>query len=454
MSKTILVEWPGLLFSNSEHILQNAAKFYPPKNVSSMQLQPSRQPASGQLPGPFTIIESGNFFMPAWVTGSLPPACSSSCCWLGWAAQNAGNHVHKLLRVLFTLLRECLPTSPSTKNQMGLSCSSTHALRGAAREFGGAVMDFFLKDAGAWCIPDQEPCSLPEGPAHHAVANLQHRGIFSAHFWNFEEHAPVTIFQSCRRPRVLEIIPDKQQGTSDLVSLFELRLVSWCQTWQPPHVLTIIPQGHWCSSTWLPMSSWGEGLAGNVEHASHREALLRQAHSNDLRFYVSANGGICQVTFDDCWIFACPVGADGSLPMHCFSPLPHSSLSTAKVQKHTSITSTSFFQDHLGFTHEERSIGAVGQRHRRTLLQGVFLFACNGPGSWAGPFWFGLGGPGPGPDPFGLACGAWVLGRTLLVWLGGPGSWAGPFWFGLGGPGPGPDRLIRLINLTVIRMLI
>ena len=34
------------------------------------------------------------------------------------------------------------------------------------------------------------------------------------------------------------------------------------------------------------------------------------------------------------------------------------------------------------------------------------------PGSWAGPFWFGLGGQGPGPDPFSLARG--------------PGSWAGP----------------------------
>ena len=45
-------------------------------------------------------------------------------------------------------------------------------------------------------------------------------------------------------------------------------------------------------------------------------------------------------------------------------------------------------------------------------------------------------------------------GRTLLVWLGGPGSRAGPFWFGLGGQGPGPDRLIRLINLTVTWMLI
>ena len=93
MSKTILVEWPGLLFSNSEHILQNAAKFYPPKNVSSMQLQPSRQPASGQLPGPFTIIESGNFFMPAWVTGSLPPACYH-------AAGSAG--LHRMRAIMFT----------------------------------------------------------------------------------------------------------------------------------------------------------------------------------------------------------------------------------------------------------------------------------------------------------------------------------------------------------------
>ena len=52
-----------------------------------------------------------------------------------------------------------------------------------------------------------------------------------------------------------------------------------------------------------------------------------------------------------------------------------------------------------------------------------------------------------------------------LAW--GPGSWAGPFWFGLGGPGPGPgpaytintldsDKdvdIIRLMHLTVIRML-
>ena len=57
---------------------------------------------------------------------------------------------------------------------------------------------------------------------------------------------------------------------------------------------------------------------------------------------------------------------------------------------------------------------------------GPFWFGLGGPGSWAGPFWFGLGGPGPGPDPFGLAWGARVLGRTLLVWLGGAGSWAGP----------------------------
>ena len=60
MSKMILVEWPGLffwlgdlLFSNSEHILQNAAKFYPPKNVSSTAAKQaaskwptSKQPAS------------------------------------------------------------------------------------------------------------------------------------------------------------------------------------------------------------------------------------------------------------------------------------------------------------------------------------------------------------------------------------------------------------------------
>ena len=34
--------------------------------------------------------------------------------------------------------------------------------------------------------------------------------------------------------------------------------------------------------------------------------------------------------------------------------------------------------------------------------------------------------------PIGYSSRARVLGRTLLVWLGGPGSWAGPFWFGLG----------------------
>ena len=40
-----------------------------------------------------------------------------------------------------------------------------------------------------------------------------------------------------------------------------------------------------------------------------------------------------------------------------------------------------------------------------------------------------------------------VLGRTLLVWLGGPGSWAGPFWFGLGGPGPGPGPAYTINKL-------
>ena len=51
----------------------------------------------------------------------------------------------------------------------------------------------------------------------------------------------------------------------------------------------------------------------------------------------------------------------------------------------------------------------------------------NGPGPGPDRLGFGLGGPGPGPDRLG---------------------------FGLGGQGPGPDRLIRLIHLTVIRMLI
>ena len=128
----------------------------------------------------------------AWATASLPPACSSSS--FCWAAQNAGNDVHKLLRVLFTQLCQCLPTSPSTKNQMGLSSSSTNPLRGAATEFCGTAIDFFFKDCGASCIPDQEPGSLPEAPAHHAIANLQHLCIFSAYLWNFEEHALVTIF--------------------------------------------------------------------------------------------------------------------------------------------------------------------------------------------------------------------------------------------------------------------
>ena len=63
-------------------------------------------------------------------------------------------------------------------------------------------------------------------------------------------------------------------------------------------------------------------------------------------------------------------------------------------------------------------------------------------------FSFGLGGPGPGPDPFGLAWGARVLGRTLLVWLGGPGSWAGPAWVWLGGPGSwaGPAYTINALD--------
>ena len=61
----------------------------------------------------------------------------------------------------------------------------------------------------------------------------------------------------------------------------------------------------------------------------------------------------------------------------------------------------------------------------------------------------------PGRTLLVLAWGARVPGRTLVVWLGGPGSWAGPFWFGFGGARVlGPDRLIRLIHLTVIRMLI
>ena len=59
----------------------------------------------------------------------------------------------------------------------------------------------------------------------------------------------------------------------------------------------------------------------------------------------------------------------------------------------------------------------------------------------------GDGEEGPGPDPFGLAWGARVLGRTLLVWLGGPGSWAGPFWFGLGGQGPGPGPAYTINTL-------
>ena len=60
------------------------------------------------------------------------------------------------------------------------------------------------------------------------------------------------------------------------------------------------------------------------------------------------------------------------------------------------------------------------------LALGALLVWLWGPGSWAGPFWFGLGGQGPGPDPFGLAWGARVLGRTGLAW---------------GAKGPGPGRL-------------
>ena len=61
-------------------------------------------------------------------------------------------------------------------------------------------------------------------------------------------------------------------------------------------------------------------------------------------------------------------------------------------------------------------------------------------GSWAGPFWFGLGGRGPG--------------RTLLVWLGGPGSWAGPAYTLNKLDSDKDVNIIRLIHLTVIRMLI
>ena len=49
--------------------------------------------------------------------------------------------------------------------------------------------------------------------------------------------------------------------------------------------------------------------------------------------------------------------------------------------------------------------------------------------------------------PIGLPWRARVLGRTLLVWLGGPGSWAGPFWFGLGGQGPGPGPAYTINTL-------
>ena len=180
MSKTILVEWPGPFSRLGDPLFSNKQRTHSPE---CCKVSPTKK----------TFLPHACLH-PAWATGSLPPACSSSCCWLGWAAQNAGNDVHKLLRVLFTLLRECLPTSPSTKKHMLHSCSSTHAFRGAAREFCGAAMDFFFKDCGASCIPDQEPGSLPEAPAHHAIANLQHLCIFSAYLWNFEEHALVTIF--------------------------------------------------------------------------------------------------------------------------------------------------------------------------------------------------------------------------------------------------------------------
>ena len=63
-------------------------------------------------------------------------------------------------------------------------------------------------------------------------------------------------------------------------------------------------------------------------------------------------------------------------------------------------------------------------------------------------------GLGPGPDPFGLAWGARVLGRTLLVWLGGPGSWAGQAYTINRFDSDEDVNLIRLRDLTVIRMLI
>ena len=98
--------------------------------------------------------------------------------------------------------------------------------------------------------------------------------------------------------------------------------------------------------------------------------------------------------------------------------------------------------------HREAADAADNSQHKRVTCIHIAARVL------AGPFWFGLGGLGPGPDPFGLAWGARVLGRTLLVWLGGPGSWAGPAYTINKLDSDKDVHIIRLINLTVIRMLI
>ena len=64
---------------------------------------------------------------------------------------------------------------------------------------------------------------------------------------------------------------------------------------------------------------------------------------------------------------------------------------------------------------------------RRVKKKRALLVWLGGPGSWAGPFWFGLGGQGSWAGP------AWLGGAKGpgpgRLGLGGQGSWAGPAWF-------------------------
>ena len=175
-------------------------------------------------------------------------------------------------------------------------------------------MGQFFEDSGTRRVPDQEPCWLPEShpDIHHAITDLQHPCIFSMHFWNFEQHALIAVFQCHCMPCFLQVVSDGQQGPCDLVSLFKLCLIPWRQIRQPPYILPIIAQGHWCSSTWLPMPSRRKGLARNVQHASHtvlRDVLI----VNDLCLDPASNCRVRQIAFDDPRFPGFPINRNASI---------------------------------------------------------------------------------------------------------------------------------------------